>query len=52
MDKLSRNLLDYHLAMAVARSMLKKGLITEKEYNEIDTIIAKKHGVSLCSIFR
>lgn len=52
MAKMRRNFLDYYAAMAVARSMLKKGIITEKEYADIDTIIAKKHGISLCSILR
>ena len=42
----------YQTAMALARKMLSQGIITEKEYEKIDTIIAKKYGVSSCSIFR
>lgn len=42
----------YQAAMALARRMLSKGLISEEEYAEIDTIIAKKYGISSCSIFR
>jgi len=40
----------YQAAMALARRMLSKGLISEEEYAEID--IAKKYGISSCSIFR
>jgi uncharacterized protein YqgQ len=42
----------YQAAMALARRMLSKGLISEEEYAEIDTIIAKKYRISSCSIFR
>lgn len=52
MTEIKQNLINYRLTMSVAMSMLKKGIITEKEYRKIDTIIAKKHGISLCSIFR
>lgn len=42
----------YQAAMALAQRMLSKGLISKEEYAEIDMIIAKKYGVSSCSIFR
>lgn len=42
----------YQAAMALARRMLSKGLISKEEYAEIDTIIAKKYGISSCGIFR
>ena len=42
----------YQMAMALARSMRSKGLISAKEYAKIDTIIANKYGISSCSIFR
>ena len=42
----------YQAAMALARRMLSKGLISEEEYAEIDTIIAKKYGISSCSLYR
>ena len=44
--------LAYQAAMALARRMLSKGLISEEQYAEIDTIIANKYGISSCSIFR
>ena len=47
-----RRLMAYQTAMALARSMRSKGLISAKEYAKIDTIIAEKYGISSCSIFR
>lgn len=32
----------YHAAISMAKSMLEKGLITEEEYAEIDTILLEK----------
>lgn len=43
---------NYQTAMAMARQMLSQGIITGKEYAKIDATIAKKYGVSSCSIFR
>jgi hypothetical protein len=42
----------YKSAMAQARMMLVKGILTESEYLEIDTMIAEKYGLSSCSLFR
>lgn len=33
----------YCMSLSVAKSMLKKGLVTEVEYRQIDTILIKKH---------
>lgn len=33
----------YHAAISMAKSMLEKGLITEEEYPEIDTILLEKY---------
>lgn len=52
MSDYDKQLFAYQTAMALARRMLSKGLISEEEYAEIDTIIAKKYGISSCSIFR
>lgn len=52
MPDLEQRQLAYQAAMALARRMLSKGLISEEQYAEIDTIIAKKYGISSCSIFR
>jgi len=42
----------YKSAMAQARLMLSKGILTESEYLEIDTMMAEKYGLSSCSLFR
>lgn len=42
----------YKSAMAQARLMLLRGVISEGEYAEIDTMMAKKYGISWCSLFR
>lgn len=47
-----KRLIAYQTAMALARSMRSKGLISAKEYAKIDTIIAEKYSISSCSIFR
>lgn len=42
----------YQTVMAWVHSLLEKSVITRKEYAKIDTRIAKKYGISSCSIFR
>ena len=51
-EEFFRNLAAYKAAMNLARGMLRQGIITESEYAEIDTIMTKKYGLSLHSIFR
>ena len=41
----------YRTAMAVALGMLREGIISEDEYDQIDRIIANKYGLNLGSIF-
>lgn len=41
----------YRISMSVIKSMLKSNIITAEEYSEIDTIIARENGLSLCTIF-
>ena len=52
MDELYQRLTAYQTAMSLARNMLRQGIISEDDYCKIDTIIAKQHEVSSCSIFR
>ena len=52
MDELYQRLTAYQTAMSLARNMLRQGIISEDDYRKIDTIIAKKHEVSSCSIIR
>ena len=42
----------YQRIMSWVRNLLNKSLITKAEYAKIDTMMAKKYGVSSCSIFR
>ena len=42
----------YKITMTAVKQMLSQGIITAKEYDDIDTMIADKYGVSLCSIYR
>lgn len=51
MSDLESRIIAYRRAMSLAKSMLCQGIITEKEYADIDTIIAKKYGLSSCTIF-
>ena len=52
MSKVKANLDGYISAMAQAKMMLSNGLINQKEFEDLDTMMAKKYGISLCSIFR
>ena len=52
MTDYEKRLMAYQTAMALARSMRSKGIISAKEYAKIDTIIAQKYGISSGSIFR
>ena len=52
MDEMYQRLTAYQTAMTLARNMLQRGIINEDDYRKIDTIIAKKHGISSCSKFR
>ncbi len=46
------NVLRYKAVMSIVEKWLKNGLITEREYTEIDTIISEKYGIFSCSIYR
>ena len=52
MDEYRKHLIAYQTTMSIVREMLKRGIIIEGEYHKIDTIIAQRHSISLCSIFR
>nr|DAZ24575.1 MAG TPA: Short C-terminal domain [Caudoviricetes sp.] len=52
MCEYEKNLTAYQTMMALARRMCSEGIITAKEYAKIDTIIARKYGISSGSIFR
>lgn len=35
--------IDFNLSILVSKKLLKEGLVTEMEYNEIDTILERKY---------
>ena len=43
---------DYLASMLQAKRMLSMGILTPEDYAKIDTIIAKKYGISSCSLYR
>ena len=51
-DELQTRLLRYRTSITVFRSMVKNGILTEADYQKCCDILAKKYGISLCSIFR
>ena len=42
----------YLASMLQAKQMLALGILSPEDYAKIDTIIAKKYGISSCSLFR
>ena len=45
-----RNDMLYHAAISMAKTMLEKGLLTQEEYAEIDTILLQKYSPYLGSL--
>ena len=46
-----RNDMLYHMALSMAKTMLEKGLLSQEEYVEIDTILLQKYQPYLCRLF-
>ena len=42
----------YLASMLQAKRMLEMGILTPEDYAHIDTIMAKKYGISSCSLYR
>ena len=42
-EQKARQLLQYRMAMSMARELVNRGIISEEEYAIIDTIMTKKH---------
>lgn len=51
-DELFRRVAFYQATMSLIRGMHTNGVISEKEYAEIDTIFAEKYGLSSSAIYR
>lgn len=45
------NLESYLASMLQAKKMLSAGILAPEDYAKIDTIIAKKYGISSCSLY-
>ena len=52
MNEYRKQLISYQITMSMVRNMLSDGIISEEEYDKIDTIMTKKYGVSSFSIYR
>lgn len=52
MNEYRKHLISYQITMSMVRNMLSDGIISEEEYDKIDTIMTKKYGISLFSIYR
>lgn len=50
-EQQARQLLQYRMAMSMARELVNRGIISEEEYAIIDTIMTKKHLKTSCTIF-
>ena len=51
-DAYRHRLENYLASMIQAKRMLSMGVLTPEDYADIDTIIAKKYGISSCSLYR
>ena len=51
MDNYNERITAYRLAMNMASAMRKRGIISDKDYEKIRTVIAEKYGISLSGIF-
>ena len=52
MSEIKPNLERYLSAMAQAKVMLSTGLITQEEFEDLETMMSEICEISLCSIFR
>lgn len=51
-DNYRTRLESYLAAMYQAKKMLTMGILTPEDYTNVDTIIAKKYGISSSSLYR
>lgn len=47
----NERIIAYRLALSMAKAMRKRGIISDRDYEKIRTVIAEKYGISLSSIF-
>lgn len=51
-NELRESITAYRTVMSVVKEMLRAGIISDREYAEIDTIMTEKYGLNSCAIFR
>ena len=51
-DTYRSKLENYLASMLQAKRMLTMGILTSDDYAQIDTMMAKKYGISSCSLYR
>ena len=51
-DAYRTKLENYLASMLQAKRMLTMGILTSDDYAQIDTMMAKKYGISSCSLYR
>ena len=51
MSEYNERIAAYKLAMGMADTMRKRGIISDDDYDKIRRIMAEKYGISLSSIF-
>ncbi len=51
-DDYETRLNHFRTSLSVFQSMVKNGVLTDTDYEKICAVLAKKYGISLCSIFR
>ena len=49
---MEKRIVDDKVTVAVLRSFLNQGLLTDSEFQQAEQLIANKYGISLGSIFR
>lgn len=49
---LFRSLLAYKTTMAQAKELMRRGILTQREYAQFEKVFARKYGLSDKSIFR
>jgi len=51
MESYSERITAFRLAMNIANTMLKRGVISNDDFKKIQQVMAEKYGISLSSIF-
>ncbi len=50
-DDYNTRLSHYRTSLSVFKGLVKNGILTDRDYDKMCTVLADKYGISLCSIF-